>query len=121
FHPLELSRATLPITFASNTPPTSASWRLAPKGDQQFGGIPFRVDARIAVTGLTDARNGAFYPAVRRVSVGRKAARLHVLLGAEYEEKTGIPLATLVLHYADGAEHSFRVAQGIHVDTWVQE
>src|SRR5262245_5035307 len=33
-----------------------------PRGLQSFGGIPFNVETKLAVTGMDDARNGEYYP-----------------------------------------------------------
>jgi len=112
---------TLPVGGASAVfnPPSLQSWASAPRGAQSFNGVPFKIDGRLAVTGIDDARNGEFHPTrVNNIPVGRKAARLHVLHGAEGIEKDGVPFAKLILHYVNGQQRAMRLAYGVHARSW---
>src|SRR5207247_2490776 len=69
-----------------------------------------------------DARNGDFHPPViSNIPVGSKAGRLHLVHGADHDERDGVPLAMLVLHYADGQMRTVRLAYGVHVRSWLKE
>ena len=58
---------------------------------------------------------GEFRPTqVSGVRVGQKAARLHLLHGALHGGKDGVPLANLVLHFANGETRALRLAFGVH-------
>jgi peroxiredoxin len=97
------------------------SWSALPRGSQTFGGVPFRIDGKLALTGLEDARNGEFHATRVTIPLGRKAARLHLLHGADHDDKDGVPLAKLVFHYANGEERTVRLAYGIHARSWMKE
>jgi protocatechuate 3,4-dioxygenase beta subunit len=108
------------IGLVSNAPPPTF-WGAIPKGQQTFNGVPFLIKERIAVTGLTDARNGLFHPVRQEVALHRKADQIHLLLGAQSDEKVGVPIATVSLHYANGTERSLRLCQGVQVQSWTRE
>src|SRR5437667_247983 len=107
-HPVDLSA--LCATAFSNSP-SPQSWSALPRGLQAFDGVPFRIDGKLEVTGMDDARNGEFHPpAIANIPVGSKAGRLHLVHGAVHEERDGVPLAMLVLHYPDGQMRTIRLA-----------
>src|SRR5947209_1105854 len=94
YHPADLS-ALCAATLSNSSSPQS--WSALPRGAQMFGGVPFRIDGKLEVTGLDDARNGEFYPTrLANIPIGRKAARLHLLHGADHDDKDGVPLARLI-------------------------
>jgi len=96
----------------SNGPPSKA---VFPQGAQTLGGVPFVLGGRVQVTGLDATRNGELQPAqITGVHVGQKAARLHLLHGALHGVKDGVPLANLVLHFANGETRVLRLAFGVH-------
>jgi hypothetical protein len=77
--------------------------------------VPFTLGPAARVTGLDAARKGDYWPDARRgLAVGRKAARLHLLLGAFHGRRDGEPLANVVLHFRDGEPAALRVAYGLH-------
>lgn len=118
FQRIDLSRV---IASATNGP-TEPSWASLPRGQHTFNGVPFQVDGPMAVTGMDDAREGDFYPTrMANLPVGRKAARLHLLHGANHDDKDGIPMAKVIFHYANGEERSVRLAYGIHARSWVKD
>lgn len=89
-----------------------------PAGRQVFGGVPFVLGAPLALTGMEAARSGQWFPtALRSPPFGRTARRLHLLHGTLGTEKDGLPLANLVLRYANGAEESLRLGYGVHTRT----
>ena len=119
YQPVDLS---VLCAAAFSNSPSPQSWSALPRGAQTFGGVPFRVDGKLEVTGLDDARDGEFHPTrLANIPVGRKAARLHLLHGTEHQVKDGVPLARLVFHYANGEQRSLRLAYGIHARSWMKD
>jgi len=99
--------------------PSAAS---IPTGRHAYGGVPFEMSSPLLVTGLDDARNGDYYPPRSApLPVGRKADRVHLLFGAHHDDKMGVPIVSVVFHYADGSERSWRLAYGVHALSWVKE
>jgi peroxiredoxin len=108
--------------FAASTEMVAArQFGVLPVGLQVFHGVPFVIRERIGVTGMESARNGEFFPTeLKRIPIGSKARRLHLLHGALGADKDGVPMARLVFHYANGAEESVRLGYGIHLRNWTQ-
>ena len=93
-----------------------------PQGEQTLDGIPYHIGGRLEVTGLDAARNGDFRNAqVEGIPIGQKAARLHLLHGAAHGVKNGIPMSSLVLHYAGGETRSVRLTYGVHARNWMRD
>ena len=102
--------------------PPAPLWPALPQRALTNGGVPFRPGEPVAVTGLDAARRGDFFPTrVAGLAVGRKAARLHVLHGADHSDKDGVPLAELVLLYANGERRALRLAYGLHARSLTRE
>src|SRR5262245_31180506 len=81
FSPVDLSG---PCAAAFSNAPTPLSWRSLPKGTQVLDGVTFKIDGKLEVTGLDDAREGALHPGrIAGLKVGRKAARLWLLHGSD--------------------------------------
>ncbi len=118
YHPVDLSAL---CAAALSNSPSPQSWSALPRGVQTFGGIPFRIDGKLEVTGLNDARSGEFHPTRVAIPVGRRAARLHLLHGADHEDKDGVPLGSLVFHYANGEQRAVRLSYGIHARSWTKD
>jgi hypothetical protein len=108
---LELSRfATTSNAFSTEV------WSLLPKGTQSVDGVGFRIDGRVEVTGLAAARAGSFSRSrISGIPVGGKVSRLFLLHGTSGDEQPGVPVAQIVLHYANGKERALRLAYGVHV------
>ncbi len=118
FQPVNLSG----IAQSSTNAPVEPSWASLPRGPQTFNGVPFRLEGPLAVTGLDDARQGDFHPPrLANIPVGQKAARLHLLHGANHDDKDGVPTAKVIFHYANGEERTVRLAYGIHGRSWVKD
>src|SRR5947209_311141 len=90
-----------------------------PSGLQTFHGVPFQLDAMLAVTGMESARLGEFFPTESSIKIEGKAKRIHLLHGTMFADKDGAPLAELVLHYSDGTQAGVRLGYGVHVRDWV--
>ena len=118
-HPLDLTPF---ITQSFTNLPSGKIWGFVPRGAQTLNGIPFLLNGKVEVTGLDAARHGDFLPPrITGIPVGQKAARLQVLHGAAHGHKDGVPLAAVVLHYANGETQSLRLAYGLHARNWRRE
>ena len=107
FHPVNLPK-----------PPsesTNAGLQGLPSGTITVGAVPFRTHPPLRLTGMERARSGQLDPVeVSGIKVGQKAGIIHLLLGVDGSEKDGVPLASLVLHYAGGRQATTRIAYGLH-------
>lgn len=118
FQPVDLS-AFYHETFTNL--PVARPWNQIPRGAQNLGGVPFNIGGKLEVTGMDAARHGVFRNArVAGIPAGSKAARLHLLHGAAHGLKDGVPMASLVLHYAGGETRSLRLAYGVHARNWIR-
>jgi hypothetical protein len=115
--PIDLA-ALCAAAFTNSVSPQS--WSALPRGVKTFNGITFKVDGRLAVTGLDAARKGEFHPVSLGIPIGRRAGRLHILHGADNDDKDGVPLAKVVIHYRNGEERSTRFAYGVHARSWAR-
>jgi hypothetical protein len=96
-------------------------WSQLPRGLQTFDGIPFQIGGKLELTGLEAARHGDFKPSqVTGIPLQQQAEWIILLHGAIHGHKEGTPMANLVLHYANGQSHSFRLAYGIHTRNWIR-
>jgi len=57
---------------------------------------------------------------VSGIPIAHKARRFILLHGAAHGHKDGVPMANLVLHYANGETRALRLAYGIHSRNWVK-
>lgn len=96
-----------------------SSWAYAPHGRHVFNGVLFELPGVMEVSGLGAARDDNPLPtSIRDIPLGRKARRLHLLHGGAADLGEGTPLAKLVLHYADGREHTLSLVYGVNVRNW---
>ena len=106
--------------FAASAGGSVRQFSVLPTGLQNFHGVPFRVDSRLAVTGIECARTGEFFPTeVTGIKVGGNAKRIHLLHGTMFADKDGVPVAKIVFHYGDGSEETVRLGYGVHVRAWI--
>lgn len=92
---------------------------IVPRGVKEFGGVPFKIDGLLPVTGMEDVRHGELHPTrIADIPVRCRAAQLHLLHGVDGEDKDGVPFAKLVLHYGDGEERFIRLAHGVQARGW---
>ena len=88
-------------------------------GTMKLGGVPFDVRGVIQLAGgETDRLGGRFAAAVDGIKVGRPFEQLHVLHSAGGRENDGVPVASLVLHYADGGQAAVPIRYGETVRDW---
>src|SRR5262245_5542766 len=120
FFPVDLSKF---ITTVFSNAPSGNPWSYVVRGEKTLTGIPFKIDGKFEVTGMDAMKgNNEFIPTrVTGIPIGRKAEKLVLLHATGYTEKDGTPMAKLVLHYADGKEHSDRIIYGVHVRNWYED
>ncbi len=93
---------------------------VLPSGLHTFGGILFRAQGFLAVTGMDAARAGEFFPSeVTGIQIGQRVRRLHLLHGTMFADKDGAPVTKIVFHYAEGGQESVRLGYGVHVRAWL--
>src|SRR5439155_2982514 len=118
FRFLDLSRFTV---SPGADAPVARQFAILPRGLQSFHAIPFLVGERVALTGIESARSGELYAKeIIGIRLGAKARRLHFLHCALFADKDGAPMFKLILHYAGGAEESFRFGYGVHAREWMK-
>jgi hypothetical protein len=106
--------------FSSYRP--TESWGLVPRGLQLFDKVPFRMFGQLEITGLGPARDKNFHPArVGPISIGRRAARIHLIHGAGYDAPDLTPIAAVRLNYANGEMRKLFIRYGVHVRNWYAE
>ena len=88
-------------------------------GTMKLGGVPFDVRGVIQLAGgETDRLGGRFAAAVDGIKVGRPFELLHLLHSASGKDNDGVPVASLVLHYADGGQATVPIRYGETVRDW---
>jgi hypothetical protein len=91
-----------------------------PRGIQKFGDIDF--DTRGIVQLSSKKLNLPRYPlSVKNIKVDQKATRLHFLHSTGWSASDGTPVATYVMHMANGKSQQFTVLYGTHVADWVAQ
>jgi hypothetical protein len=84
-----------------------------PSGLQTLAGV------RFDVRGLIQLRRGAvdceLFPERVAIPVRRRLTQLHALHGGRWPEQERTPVASLVLHYADGTEATLPILYGAHL------
>jgi hypothetical protein len=111
-----------------------------PRGMHTFAGVPFAVSERVQLTGNGYKELGVAFPsAIKRIPINQKCRFLHILHGAAFvrtkapsvpDEQgfmpvlpvyvtTNLPVARLVLHYADGRQAEIEICSTQHLlDVW---
>ena len=92
-----------------------------PQGKSIFGGVPFDVRGRVELLGRRMIGGAKRYPArVRDIPIGRRCENIYLLHGAAFGdgESGPVPVAKLVLHYADGSRAEININAGGHVLNW---
>jgi len=118
FHRIDL-KDHLTLKFEDIDKDPDSAWRYVPHGDQTFDGTPFQMQGNMQVAGLRAAReNRKFATSVRGIPVNRRGSRLHVLHGAGENLANGVPLASLVLNFADGTKQTLPLVYGQNVRNW---
>ena len=89
-----------------------------PRGIQKFAGVEF--DARgVIQLGSRKLTHPKFPLSAKDIKVGQKATRLHFLHSTGWSAPDGTPVASYVMHLANGHTHEFAVLYGDHVIDWV--
>jgi WD40 repeat protein len=90
-----------------------------PVGLNKFGGISFDVRGIIQLSGTAlETLGGRFPREITNIPVHQTCRRLHFLHGAGWSALAGVPIATYLLHYADGETAEVRVVYGRHLREW---
>jgi hypothetical protein len=89
-----------------------------PRGIQKIAGIEFDVRGLIQL-GSRKLNHPRFPLGAKNISVNQKAARIHFLHGTGWSAPDGTPVATYVMHLANGKTHEFTVNYGDHIYDWV--
>ncbi len=106
--------------FATNSEAlTGRQFSAVPKGLQSFRGVPFLIRLPMGLNGMESARAGEHFPTeVTGIKIGAAAKRLHLLHATIGPDKDGVPVAAVILNYADGTHESLRLGYGIHARDW---
>lgn len=105
-----------------------------------FAGVPFAISERVQLMGNGYKNLGMAFPsAIKGIPIGHRCRYLYVLHGASFVrtrmptvldengfipvlpvyETTNVPIARLVLHYADGAQSELEIVPKQHLlDVW---
>ncbi len=87
-----------------------------PVGVQRLAEVDFDVRG---VVQLSSQHLANSYPTeVEGIRIARKAKRLHFLHATKWYDPPGTHVATIVIHYADGLQHSIPIVYGRDVSDW---
>jgi hypothetical protein len=111
-----------------------------PRGQHLFAGVPFAISERVQLMGNGCKDLGVAFPsAIKGIPINQKCSRLYILHGASFVrtkvpsvpdeqgfmpvlpayETTNLPVARLVLHYADRRQAEIEVFSTQHLlDVW---
>ena len=89
-----------------------------PRGVQKIAGVEFDVRGLIQL-GSRKLSHPRYPLAVRDIKVDQKAARLQFLHSTGWSAADGTPVATYVMHLANGKSHEFTVNYGDQLLDWV--
>jgi hypothetical protein len=89
-----------------------------PRGIQKIAGTEFDVRGLIQLSSRK-LNHPRFPLAARDIKVDQKAARIHFLHSTGWSAPDGTPVASYVVHLANGKTHEFTVNYGDHVVDWV--
>jgi hypothetical protein len=98
--------------------PTANDLSNLPRGLQKIAGTQFDLRGLIQL-GSRKLSHPRFPLAVKDIKVDQKAARLQFLHSTGWSAPDGTPVATYVIHYANGKTHEFTVEYANHVYDWV--
>jgi hypothetical protein len=89
-----------------------------PRGIQKLGGVEFDTRGLIQL-GSRKLSHPKFPLSAKDIKVDQKASRVHFLHSTGWSAPDGTPVATYVMHLANGHTHEFTVLYGEHVTDWV--
>jgi hypothetical protein len=91
-------------------------------GTNTYGGIPFDVEGTVQLMGrvIYEFKEKIYPVKIEHIRIDQRCGRIHLLHGASFlaEGATGIVIAKLVLHYADGGKAELNIVAGEHVLDW---
>jgi hypothetical protein len=94
------------------------SWAVVPQGLQRLDGVPFQINGYIELASSRASPRRVLPLEAAGVEVGKKFSRIHLLHCAEYYDRSGEPLADLVLYYANGERRVASLVYGVHAQDW---
>ena len=89
-----------------------------PRGIQKIAGTEFDVRGLIQL-GSRKLSHPRFPLSAKDIMVEQKAARVHFLHSTGWSAPDGTPVATFVMHLANGKTHEFTINYADHVYDWV--
>ncbi|MBL9127614.1 MAG: M48 family metalloprotease [Verrucomicrobiales bacterium] len=110
-----------------------AVWKATPRGSNVFGGIEFRIDGLIQLSGTGPEGDGKKYrdrvivplvttngtgPDATVVRSGTNVGALHWVGATGYDAPAGTKIAEVVWRYADGTYKRTPVEYGVHLRDW---
>lgn len=90
------------------------------EGLQTLAGVPFSIKGAIQLHGndLRSFSKASFPREVSGIQVAATCEKIHILHGSYFVKQLGLPIAKLVLHYANGATGEISIVTGQHVLDW---
>ncbi len=90
-------------------------------GRKMVDGLPFNADGEAVLYGkINGGPNGTYPKEMTGIKVGRPFDELHLLHSVQWREYFGCPVASIRLHYADGATHDFVIRYNFQVNDWAR-
>jgi hypothetical protein len=136
--PFATALLTQPVCWFGKT--NFATLADLPRGLHTFAGVPFAISDRVQLMGNGYKELGAAFPsAIKGIPIKQKCSRLYILHGASFVrtkvpsvpdeqgfmpvlpayETTNVPVARLVLHYADRRQAEIEIFSTQHLlDVW---
>jgi hypothetical protein len=98
--------------------PIASDLSTLPRGIQKISGVEFDIRGLIQL-GSRKLHSPRFPLAARDIKVDQKAKRLQFLHSTGWSAQDGTPVATFIIHLANGKSHEFTVNYGDHLFDWV--
>jgi uncharacterized GH25 family protein/thiol-disulfide isomerase/thioredoxin len=90
-------------------------------GRKIVDGLPFDVNGECLLYGKSNAERGKVCRnEVSGIKIGRKFDELHLIHAVQWREYYGCPVASIRLHYADGASSDFEIRYNFQVNDWAR-
>lgn len=89
-----------------------------PRGIQKLAGVTFDTRGLIQL-GSRKLSHPRFPLSAKDIKVDQRAARLHFLHSTGWSAPDGTPVASYMIHLANGKTHEFVIGYGDHVIDWV--
>jgi len=114
--------AALTESWHRNSPsePVASDLSWLPRGIQKFGDVEFDTRGLIQLSSRT-LSHPRFASSVKNIKVDQKAKRLHFLMGTGWSAPEGSPVASFIIHMANGQQQQFNLLYGTHITDWVSQ